>query len=131
MMRECVRWNWKIRADLLDQDLERAEMQEHMRYKQRSARMQAKLGRALQKVALRGAEVLVSDHSRLSEMSGNEIAKLADVGVKVERLANNDPTQIEADKTVRIVWEGPRPDWAPDDSASLPAPEPLTLEGER
>jgi hypothetical protein len=125
------RWNWCLRAELLDQHVERLAIQKHVEFKLKSGREQARLGRRLQELSMRGASSMLADPDRVADMTGNEIAKLADVGVKIERIANNDATSIE-DKNVRIVWEGPKPDWAPDDSPALPAhASTTTIEGER
>jgi hypothetical protein len=107
-------WHWALRADLWDRHVEAIEFREFETEKRQSARRQAVLGRKLQDVAASGAISLLQDEARISEMSGNEIAKLADVGTKIERLANSDPTAISEDRgQVKLVWEGPRPDWAP------------------
>ena len=127
------RWHWHVRAQLLDQHVERLELQAFIEDKKKSARRQAGLGKKLQELASVGASRLLADDERISEMSGHEIAKLADYGVKIERLANSDPTQISEDRTVRIVWEGPKPDWAPDDDPTpqLQERNVTTIEGER
>lgn len=114
LQRTSSRWHWGIRADLFDRHIEAQELEEFENYKRRSARKQASVGRKLQEVALSAATRLLGNEERLDEMSGNEIAKLADVGTKIERLANMDPTAISEDRgQVRLVWEGPRPAWAP------------------
>jgi hypothetical protein len=122
-----TRFSWCLRADLLDQHVERLAISKHVEMKLKSGRSQATLGRKLQELSLRGASSLLSDPDRVTEMTGNEIAKLADVGVKIERIANNDPTTIE-DRNVRIVWEGPKPAWAPEDDSLSSAP---ILEGKK
>lgn len=126
-------WHWSIRADLLDQQVELEEIQQFKLDKSRSARRQANVGRQLQAVALAGATRLLADADRVGEMSGNEIAKLADVGVKIERLASQDPTSISEDRSIAIIWDGPKPDWAPAesnaDAHSLAASQPATIEG--
>jgi len=126
------RWHWPIRASLLDQHVEALEMAEFIVEKKKSARRQATLGKRLQEVANGAINRLLADDDRMNEISAHEIAKLADFGVKIERLANNDPTQIDSDKTVRIVWEGPKPDWAPDESPlALEAKNHRVLEGQK
>ena len=123
--RTSSNWSWRIRAELWDAKVAADALVEFERQKRGSAIKQAKLGRRLQDVALAGAQKLLQNEERLDEMSGNEIAKLADVGSKIERLANSDPTSITDDRgQVRLVWEGPRPSWAPS------SPEPRTIQGE-
>ena len=118
-------WSWRIRAELWDAKVAADALVQFEKEKRGSAIKQARLGRRLQDVALAGATKLLQNEERLDEMSGNEIAKLADVGSKIERLANSDPTSITDDRgQVRLVWEGPRPAWAP-----VP-PEPRTIQGE-
>lgn len=129
--RASAQFHWQIRSSLLDQHIEREELGEFIRQKAKSARSQARLGQKLQALSLAGASAMLSDADRVNEMTGHEISKLADVGVKIERLANSDPTAITEDRSVRIVWEGPRPDWAPrDDQDALPARTVTTIEGE-
>jgi len=136
--RGASNWHWRLRAQIWDSHIEAEEFRAFETSKRQSARRQANLGKRLQEVAMAGASKLLANEDRLDEMSGNEIAKLADVGSKVERLANSDPTAISEDRgQVKLVWEGPRPSWAPateDQNHQLPAPGPLTtrvLEGER
>jgi hypothetical protein len=117
-------WHWSLRAELWDRHIEAEELAQFEQDKRRSARRQASVGRKLQDVALAGASALLLDEDRVKEMSGNEIAKLADIGTKIERLANSDPTSITDDRgQVRLVWEGPKPTWAPA------PPDHQTIEG--
>ena len=120
----CGKWAWRLRAQLWDQHIAQSELAAFEVQKRKSAQSQAKLGRRLQEVALAGASALLSDADRVAEMSGHEISKMADVGTKIERLANSDPTSITDDRgSVRLVWEGPRPAWAPA------PPDHQTIEG--
>lgn len=120
------RWHWVLRADLWDRHVEAAEFREFETQKRQSARRQARLGSKLQELAGAAASSLLADPDRVAEMSGNEIAKLADVGTKIERLANSDPTAISEDRgQVKLIWEGPRPTWAP----APDVPEPPTIQG--
>lgn len=128
--RASAEWHWLVRASLLDQHIEHEEIQEFIKKKAGSARAQAALGQKLQRLAMAGASSLLSNPDRVDEMTGHEISKLADVGVKIERLANSDPTQISEDRSVRIVWEGPRPDWAPAEPPQLPSHTATTIEGD-
>lgn len=110
------KWSWVFRAIAYDDHLTRQAMAEYEAEKKKSARRQAVLGRRLQDAALVGASQLIGRvESGDVEMTGNEIAKLADVGVKIERLGNSDPTAIKEDRGIHFVWEGPRPSWAPAD----------------
>lgn len=131
LLKVAADWHWQTRAALLDQYIEHQELQKFIEGKAKSARNQARLGQKLQALAMAGASAMLSDPDRVAEMTGHEISKLAREGVTIERLANSDPTQISEDRSVRIVWEGPRPDWAPADEApQLPATTPTTIEGE-
>jgi len=108
------KWHWALRADLWDRHIEAEEFRQFEVEKRQSARKQARLGQKLQEVAMAGASAILMDQDRVAEMSGNEIAKLADVGTKIERLANSDPTAISEDRgQVKLVWDGPQPAWAP------------------
>ena len=108
-------WSWALRAEIWDRRIEADALAQFEVEKRQSARKQARLGRKLQDVAMAGASSLLINAERLDEMSGNEIAKLADIGTKIERLANSDPTSITDDRgQVRLVWEGPKPAWAPE-----------------
>lgn len=115
------KWHWIFRAECWDRWVDQREFEEYAKEKQLSARKQARLGRKLQEAALKGAGQLLNRiSSGDAEVSGNEIAKLADVGVKIERLANSDPTAIKEDRGITLVWEGPRPAWAPVESDQGP-----------
>lgn len=134
------RWHWKFRADLWDRHINRIQLAEFEDQKRASAREQAKLGRKLQQAALSGATRLLADEERMDVMTPSSIAKLADVGTRIERLANSDPTTISEERGVtRIVWEGPAPSWAPQPdetphgplASKVRQPQPETIEGER
>ena len=52
---------------------------------------QAKLGKALQTLALEGAGVL-----KVADLNGTQIARLAEAGFKIERLVSGEATEIHA-----------------------------------
>jgi len=123
-VRASSRWHWRVRADLWDRHLETIAMQEYETKKRQSARRQAGVGQKLQELAMAGTRALLANPERVAEMSGNEIAKLADIGTKIERLANSDPTAISEDRgQVKLVWDGPKPKWAPPDPKAVGAGE--------
>lgn len=118
------KWQWTFRALAHDDHITRLEMEEFEAEKKRSVRRQAKLGQRLQHAAMAGAEQLMRRVQEGDvEVSGNEIAKLADVGVKIERLANMDPTAIKEDRGIHFIWEGARPSWAPAPVDEHPEPK--------
>lgn len=117
------RWQWRFRSIAYDDYLAKKDLAAYETEKKRSAVRQARLGQRLQNAALVGASQLISRVENGDvEISGNEVAKLADIGVKIERLANSDPTAIKEDRGIHFVWEGPRPSWAPPDPAAFPEP---------
>lgn len=127
MSKISAEWSWRLRAEIWDRRVEADALAQFEAEKRGSARKQAKLGRKLQEVALQGAMKLLTNEERLDEMSGNEIAKLADVGTKIERLANSDPTSITDDRgKISLVWEGPKPTWAPQHEPVTIDASPLT-----
>jgi hypothetical protein len=88
--------------------------------KRAAARRQARLGMEMQSAAGKGLQHLREDPERLATMTPMEILKMAESGQRVERLARGDSTE-NTDQSIRVVWEGPQPSWAPSPAPS-PAP---------
>lgn len=99
---------WRLRAECWDREVDRQAELQFLEAKRVSARKQAALGQKLQLAASRGADVLLTG---VVEMSAGEVARLADTGVKIERLAMDKATSHEAQVT-RFIYEGAKPKWA-------------------
>lgn len=123
--RGAARYHWHLRAKLWDQHLMDEEDVYFSRERKMSARRQARLGMRLQSVASKGLQHLAEDPDRLSTMTPMEILKMSEAGQRVERLAHGDATTV-SDGRVQLVWQGPKPGWAPeqeDEPAALPEPK--------
>lgn len=111
----ALRFHWALRAKCWDREMERQIDEEFREEKKNAARKQARLGSKLQEAALRGAENIIA--TGCVDMTPNDVARFADVGVKIERLAHDKSTSNEAQSTRTVfVYEGGRPKWADADS---------------
>lgn len=111
MRKVAEKWHWSLRAQCWDREVDRVMHEEFLERKRVSVRSQADLGRRLQAVAMKGADNILLTGG--ADLMPGDVARLADVGVKIERLANGDSTANEARKTeTRLVWEGRQPKWA-------------------
>lgn len=101
------KYHWKLRADCWARELDRQEDEAFAEEKRSAARRQARLGASLQTLAEKG----IACHLTMpGEMSVSDIARIADVGVKIERLAHDKSTVNESTVT-RFIYEGNRPAW--------------------
>jgi hypothetical protein len=85
--------DWQARVARLDEE---AELRHDERSLERIAAMnerQSQLGRSLQGAAATSLQSLLRDAARLGEISPAEIARLADIGSKLERLALGEATE--------------------------------------
>lgn len=104
-------WHWKIRADAWDAHLDKVADEAFREEKRTAARRQARLGAKLQTLAGRAADNLLTQGAL--DVDATQLAKLADIGVKIERLAHGDSTSNDAgNATTVLVWQGARPAWA-------------------
>lgn len=105
------RYYWALRAQCWDRELERQLDEEFKQQKRESVRRQAKLGAKLQALAERGASNMLATGG--ADLTASDVVRLADVGVKIERLAHDKSTSNEAQSTRTVfVYEGQRPKWA-------------------
>lgn len=111
LAKHAARFHWKLRADCWDRELDRQEDEAFKEERRVAGRNQARLGQKLQRAADFGADILLTG---AVEMSASDVARLADVGVKVERLSMEKSTSNESSIT-RFVYEGPKPKWAEAD----------------
>jgi hypothetical protein len=85
--------DWQARVARLDEE---AEVRSDERALEQIAAMnerQSHLGRSLQGAAATSLQTLLRDAGRLGEISPAEIARLADTGTKLERLALGEATE--------------------------------------
>lgn len=109
--RVASHWHWKMRAASWDVEIERQEHEAFVADRRAAVRRQARLGGRLQDLAIIGAENMIA--VRGADLTAQDVARLADTGVKLERLAHGDATSHEARQTeMRVVWDGPTPPWA-------------------
>lgn len=105
------RYSWKLRADCWDRAIEQQEADAFIEEKRIAVRRQARLGMRLQDLALIGAENMILTNG--ADLTPGDVGRLADVGVKIERLAHDKSTSNDARQTeTRLVWDGPAPKWA-------------------
>lgn len=102
------RHNWHVRAIAYDDYLEEQTRKRVERQRLEMAERQARIGRKMQDVALTAL-----DNGTVLPESVQDIARLVDVGVKVERLACGESTENVQEKQIQIVWSGAQPKWAP------------------
>lgn len=106
------KFEWRIRAEKWD---------EHLRYiankaledeKVEMAKRQARIGVKMQQMA---EDTL--DAGTVLPQSVGEVAKLAEVGSRIERMARGESTENSANIHV-FKWDGPPPPWAPKEVLS-------------
>lgn len=106
--------HWPLRAECWDREQDRLEDLAFKQEKLQATRRQARLGMKLQALATRGAENHLATGAL--DLSPADVARIADVGVKIERLAHDKSTSNEARQgEIRLVWDGPTPKWAGHD----------------
>lgn len=103
-----VDWTWHVRALKYDDWMEEQQRKRMERQRLAMAERQAGIGRKMQEVALKSLE-----SGAVLPESVQDIARLVDVGVKVERLACGESTENVQEKQIQIVWSGSQPKWAP------------------
>lgn len=122
----CGKWNWTKRAEAYDDYiLEKARKEVEIGRVEMAVR-QSRIGTKMQKLAEKtlDAETLVVE-------SVGELAKLVEVGTRVERLARGESTENKA-TNIQFQWTGPLPSWAPKEvkeSGQEYLPEPKQLPG--
>lgn len=98
--------NWLARAMAYDDYLEAEKRKAFEAESRAMAVRQAKLGMKMQTVATDGLEAIAPE-----KLTPQDIARLADTGVKIERLARGDSTE-NSGQVIAVRWEGPIPAWA-------------------
>jgi hypothetical protein len=90
------RWKWVERCQEYEDRLEyQGRLQQEKQRREMNER-HAKVGQFSQNVALRRLEKLVRDiEEGKSTMSAADTARLLDIGVKIERLARGEPTDVQ------------------------------------
>jgi hypothetical protein len=100
------RFNWLDRAIAYDDWMEERTRRENEQQRLEMAKRQAALGKRMQEKAKLALETVPIE-------TIGDVARLVDVGVKVERLALGETTENVQEKQVQIVWQGAAPKWAP------------------
>jgi hypothetical protein len=102
-----VRNKWRARIQAYDEDMARAVSIAFHKQRLLAIERQAKLGAALQDAALEGIGGV-----DLTDISGSEVSRMAEVGVKIERLAFGDTTE-DTNTSHKIEFViGEMPPWA-------------------
>lgn len=131
----ATRNHWTLRAEIWDREMARQADEAWAEEKRSAARRQARLGASLQTLAERGVErLLVQLRSGAVEVTPSDVAKLADTGVKIERLAHDKSTSNDSQsRETRFVFEGAKPKWLDHSEAVVVADqiEHTVIEGER
>lgn len=101
-----AKFNWLARAMAYDDYLEAEKRKAFEAESRAMAVRQAKLGMKMQGVAEGGLDAI-----EVEKLTPQDIARLADTGVKIERLARGDSTE-NSGQVIAVRWEGPMPAWA-------------------
>lgn len=116
---QSQKYHWRLRAECYDREVHRQEDEAFIEQKRAAMHRQARLGAALQEGAFKGLAALVAAPG---ELSAGDVVRMADIGVKIERLAHDKSTSNTAEqKEVRFVWDGPKPKWVEHDEAVVEA----------
>jgi len=103
------KWDWLKRAEVYDLHMQRLKQAAQEKARIEMAERQAKEGTTLQNIAMGGVKNLLDATGQVRkdvEMTPSVIARLLEVGVKIERLARGEPTDnVAADHTgeVKVV----------------------------
>lgn len=89
----AIAWRWTERVRAWDEHRDGVARDAQLSAIAEMSARHARLGRALQAAAIKGLERLVKDGAA-EDLSALEIARLAGTGVKTERLAVGEPTEI-------------------------------------
>ena len=103
------KWDWLKRAEAYDLHMQRLKLAAQEKARIEMAERQAREGTTLQNIAMGGVKNLLDEKGQVRkdvEMTPGVIARLLEVGVKIERLARGEPTDnVNADHTgeVKVV----------------------------
>ncbi len=103
------KWDWLKRAEAYDLHMQRLKQAAQEKARIEMAERQAKEGTTLQNIAMGGIKNLLDEKGQVRkdiEMTPSVIARLLEVGVKIERLARGEPTDtVTADHSgeVKVV----------------------------
>lgn len=103
------KWDWLRRAEAYDLHMQRLKLAAQEKARLEMAERQAKEGTTLQNIAMGGLKNLLDEKGQVRkdvEMTPSVIARLLEVGVKIERLARGEPTEnVTADHSgeVKVV----------------------------
>lgn len=118
----AARWSWRLRAQEYDDYYAQIRARQFHRQRLLAIEQQAELGAKMRTAASEGLDVLPTD-----ELSAVEIVRLAETGVKIERLAYGESTENAAPQEIKFVLQSVPP-WAKGQveqvaaGRSLPAP---------
>lgn len=127
------RWFWQERVAAYDQYLDRIKLEAQAKARQEMAERQAREGKSLQNLAIGAVAHLLGEDGKPKKLKASDIARLLEVGVKIERLAVGEPTEnvkeegIEKVKIIRYPATVEDPDeWTrtfkPKDSEAAQSP---------
>jgi hypothetical protein len=103
------KWDWLNRAEAYDLHMQRLKLAAQEKARIEMAERQAREGTTLQNIAMGGVKNLLDQTGQVRkdvEITPSVIARLLEVGVKIERLARGEPTDnVAADHTgeVKVV----------------------------
>lgn len=107
--------HWIFRVKKYDEMVEEVRSIAIAQKKKEMMVRQARLGENMQLKASEGLDSL-----EVQALSAHEVAKLAEVGVKIERQAYGEHDESSAGNLgVQIVFNGPAPSWAPTGTDSV------------
>jgi hypothetical protein len=102
----AVRWSWAERVEAYDRHLDQIDREEQVRARREMRRRQAQIGVQLQSLAMHGAATLQKqvDNKLPLHLEPGEIARLCDVGAKLERAARGEDSASEFSE-ITVVFE--------------------------
>jgi hypothetical protein len=96
------KWSWVGRSRAYDDYIERQRRQQNERERRQMNERQARIGVLAQNIVVRRMERLLAEVEKdIAEMTPSDLARLLDIGVKIERLARGEP-RIEVEEEVNF-----------------------------
>lgn len=102
LKRYSTRFGWQERAAELSATAADRQDELSLREVIEMNERQAQLGRTLQGAAASGLQALLRDHERIADVPPSGIARLAEIGARLERLALGEAT--ERQDVLVVVW---------------------------
>lgn len=116
-------WRWKERVDAWEKHLDKLRQQEFENEGRSMARRHARIGMLIQNKAEEAIGQLVFDND--NKPTASDVAKLAEMGTKIERAARGENTEETASVTIQLPM---MPSWAKGSKVIIATPTDDALE---